>query len=94
MRELEIENEILKKSYCHIRQRTITEYMSFIQKHLHLYTVRQMCKTLKFPRTTYYRALLSEPSNKKKEYEAFSEKVMEYYLDSQKRYGAVKLCRL
>ena len=68
--------------------------MSFIQKHLHLYTVRQMCKTLKFPRTTYYRALLSEPSNKKKEYEAFSEKVMEYYLDSQNRYGAVKLCRI
>lgn len=43
-----------------------------------------MCNALKFPRSTYYKALLSEPSNKKKQYEEFSEKVMECYLDNKK----------
>lgn len=52
-----------------------------------------MCKALKFSRSTYYKALLMKPSNKRKEYETFSEKVMEYYLDNKKRYGAVKLCK-
>lgn len=52
-----------------------------------------MCKALKFPRSTYYKPLLNKPSNKKKEYAVFSEKVMEYYLNNKKRYGAVKLCK-
>ncbi len=52
-----------------------------------------MCKALKFPRSTYYKALLNEPSNKKKQYEDFSKKVMECYLDNKKRYGAIKICR-
>lgn len=52
-----------------------------------------MCNALKFPRSTYYKALFLEPSNKKKQYEEFSEKVMECYLDNKKRYGAIKICR-
>lgn len=68
--------------------------MSFIQNHMQLCTISQMCKAIKFSRNTYYKALLNKPSNKKKEYETFSEKVMEYYLDSKKRYGAVKLCKM
>lgn len=52
-----------------------------------------MCIALKFPRSTYYKALLIESSNKKKQYEEFSEKVMECYLDNKKRYGAIKICR-
>lgn len=53
-----------------------------------------MCKVLKFPRSTYYKALSSEPSNKKRECDVFSEKVLECYLDNKKRYGAIKLHRI
>lgn len=52
-----------------------------------------MCKVLKFPRSTYYKALKSEPSNKQIEYEAFSEKVIAKFNESKQRYGAVKLQR-
>lgn len=52
-----------------------------------------MCKALKFPRSTYYKALLAETSDKKNVSEVFSETVLKYYLDSKKRYGAVKLCK-
>lgn len=34
-----------------------------------------------------------KPPNKGKKYGTFSEKVMEYYLDNKKRYGAAKLCK-
>ena len=67
--------------------------MSFINKYLHLYTIKQMCKVLKFPRSTYYKALKNEPSNKQIEYEAFSEKVITKFNESKQRYGAVKLQR-
>ena len=41
MRELEIENEILKK-LRHIRKRSITEYVTFINNNLGTYTIKQM----------------------------------------------------
>ena len=50
-----------------------------------------MCQALKFPRSTYYKALLSEPSTKKKAYQEFSNQVLEHYQESKGRYGAVKL---
>jgi transposase len=52
-----------------------------------------MCKVLKFPRSTYYKALKSEPSNKQIEYKAFSKKVIAKFNESKQRYGAVKLQR-
>lgn len=58
------------------------------------YTVSQLCSALKFPRSTYYKALVRVPSNRKKEYKNFSRKVKQIYDDSQKRYGAVKICRI
>lgn len=52
-----------------------------------------MCKVLKFPRSTYYSAINHKQSNKEKEYEDFSKKVMFFYNQSKGRYGAVKLQR-
>ncbi|MGL4606474.1 MAG: IS3 family transposase [Eubacteriaceae bacterium] len=52
-----------------------------------------MCSALKFPRSTYYKALINEPSNKKKQYQEFKEKVMTCYLRNKKIYGAVKITR-
>lgn len=53
-----------------------------------------MCKALNISRSTYYKALKSEPSIKQKDYEVFSEKVMHYYLECKKLYGAIKLHRV
>ena len=49
---------------------------------------------MKFPRSTYYKALVRVPSNKQKEYEEFGRKVKQAYEDSKQRYGAVKICRI
>lgn len=46
---------------------------------------------MKFPRSTYYKALISEPSKKQLEYEAFSQKVINEFNKYKQRYGAVKL---
>lgn len=50
-----------------------------------------MSNALKFPRSTYYKALVSEPSNSKKLYENFSSQVLACYLENKKRYGAEKI---
>lgn len=52
-----------------------------------------MCKVLKFPRSTYYSAINHKQSNKEKEYEDFSKKVLFFYNQSKGRYGAVKFQR-
>lgn len=52
-----------------------------------------MCNALKFPRSTYYKALINEPSNKRKVHQEFSQQLLKYFLKSNKRYGADKLCR-
>lgn len=67
--------------------------MTFIQNNRNHYTVSQLCSALKFPRSTYYKALVRVPSNRQKEYEEFSQKVKKSYEDSKQRYGAVKICR-
>lgn len=65
--------------------------MTFIQNHLNHYTVSQLCSALKFPRSTYYKALVRVPSNRQEEYEEFGRKVKQAYDESRQRYGAVKI---
>ncbi len=67
--------------------------MTFIQNHLKYYTLTQLCTALKFPRSTYYKALVCVPSNRQKEYETFSQEVKRIYNESKGIYGAVKICR-
>lgn len=68
--------------------------MTFIQNNLNDYTVSQLCSALKFPRSTYYKALVCVPSNRQIEYETFSKQVKQAFDDSNQRYGAVKLQRV
>lgn len=68
--------------------------MTFIQNNRNHYTVSQLCSALKFPRSTYYKALVHIPSNRQKEYEGFGQKVKQVYVDSKQRYGAIKICRI
>ncbi|MCP1103771.1 IS3 family transposase [Aequitasia blattaphilus] len=58
------------------------------------YPITMLCKVLNLPRSTYYEALVHEPSNKEKEYKSFSDHVMSTYYDSKGRYGAPKICFL
>lgn len=67
--------------------------MTFIQKNLVSYTVSQLCSALKFPKSTYYEALVRVPSNRQLEYEAFSRQVKHKFDESKQRYGAVKIWR-
>ena len=68
--------------------------MTFIQNNLADYSVSQLCSALKFPRSTYYKALVRVPSNKQKEFEEFGRKVKQAYEDPKQGYGAVKICRI
>ncbi len=65
--------------------------MSFIQANLDKYTVKQMCKVLKFPRSTYYAAVNHVPSKREQEFNEFSNQVLSVYLEFKKRYGAIKI---
>ena len=57
------------------------------------YTVSQLCSALKFPKSTYYEALVRVPSNRQSEYDAFSKQVKLKFDESKQRYGAVKIWR-
>ena len=57
------------------------------------YKVKQMCKVLKFPRSTYYSAINHIPSKREQEYDEFSNQVLTVYLEFKKRYGAIKIHR-
>ena len=48
---------------------------------------------MKFPRSTYYKALVRVPSDHQKEYEVFGKQVKDKFEDSKQRYGAVKIHR-
>lgn len=50
-----------------------------------------MCQALKFPRSTYYKALVCVPSKRKQEYQEFSDKVKACFHENKGRYGAIKL---
>ena len=65
--------------------------MSFIQANLDKYTVKQMCKVLKFPRSTYYAAVNHVLSKREQEFNEFSNQVLSVYLEFKKRYGAIKI---
>lgn len=72
MQRLRIENEILKKAIA-IFAKNCSVLTAFIWNHLKDYTLSQLCSVLKFPRSTYYAALVRVLSNKQIKYEVFTE---------------------
>lgn len=52
-----------------------------------------MCKVLKVSRSSYYKYLNKKPSNRELENENLKNKIINIYLDSKKRYGAIKINR-
>ena len=53
-----------------------------------------MCKVLRFPRSTYYAVMNHVTSQRKIDYNKFSDKVKFYYEQSKGRYGAIKIERV
>lgn len=52
-----------------------------------------MCAALKFPRSTYYKALVSVPSKREQECKKFAVEVKNCFLENKRIYGAIKLQR-
>ncbi|WP_129408552.1 IS3 family transposase [Marinitoga lauensis] len=53
-----------------------------------------ICKVLKFPRSTYYKAKNRKKSKLEKFNEILDQKILEIYYDSKKRYGAPKIQKI
>lgn len=91
--ELEMENEILKKATA-IRSKTIDAIVTFIEKYKSKYTVKLICKALKFPRSTYYKALVHVPSSRQIQAKQIKITIMKIWKDSKCRYGAPKITKI
>ncbi len=53
-----------------------------------------MCEVLDVPRSTFYQSLHKTTSNRERENNELTEKIIEIYNDSKKRYGAPKIHRV
>ena len=52
--ELEMENEIFKKTTAIFSKKTIWEIVAFINRYKARYTVKRICKVLKFVQSTIF----------------------------------------
>nr|WP_304441956.1 IS3 family transposase [Thermosipho sp. 1063] len=56
--------------------------------------MKMICKVLKFPRSTYYKAINRKKSDREKFNEILDKKILKIYNDSKKRYGAPKIYKI
>lgn len=56
-----------------------------------MYPVHTLCEVLEVPRSTYYESLTRTISNRDKENQQLTKRIIEIYNDSHKRYGAPKI---
>ncbi|MGM8216858.1 IS3 family transposase [Bacillaceae bacterium W0354] len=90
--KLQQENDILKKGYGHIRKKVNdAEITDFIHDQKDKYPIQTMCKVLDVPRSTYYQSLNQTISNRERENNELTEKIIEIHKESKKRYGAPKI---
>ncbi len=83
-----------KKSYRHIRKKTIEEIVTFIDRYKLIYTVTLICKALHFPRSTYYKALLVVPSKRQVATDRLKAEIKKIWLESKTRYQAPKIYKV
>ncbi|MBQ1786416.1 MAG: IS3 family transposase [Turicibacter sp.] len=94
MLRLQEENEILKKGYDHIRAKVSqSELCQFIDQHRGEHDIKQLCKMLSVPRSTYYHSKHQTESKWKYENKQLLERIKEVYFESKRRYGAIKIHR-
>ncbi|WP_346897043.1 IS3 family transposase [Clostridium sp. UBA7503] len=72
-------------------QKTIEEIVYFINKYKEQYTVKRICKVLKFPRSTYYEALIRVHSKRELDNQVFRANIKKVYDQSKQRYRAITI---
>ncbi|WP_374956481.1 IS3 family transposase [Orenia metallireducens] len=89
---LKQEAEILKKGFNHIREKIDDKQLdTFIDDNKDNYGVKSLCTVLGVARSTYYDRKARPKSNRELENERLEKDIMGIYLNSKKRYGAIKI---
>lgn len=70
------------------------EIVNFIEKFKSQYPIKTICKALKFNRSTYYKNIGPNRNSFKEKQAAFQKQINEIWIDSKKRYGAIKIQRM
>lgn len=81
---------VILKNYRHIQKKTIEEIVT-IEKYESKYIVKLICKALKIPSSTYYKAQVNVPSIRQQEADKFKVKIKSIWTESKARYGAPKI---
>src|SRR5699024_12462068 len=78
--------------YSHIRKKvTDDEVISLIDQENDQYPVHTLCEVLEVPRSTYYQSLTKTVSNRDKENQQLTNRILEIYHERKRRYGAPKI---
>src|SRR5699024_12375433 len=82
----------IKKNTGHISKKvTDDEIISLIDQENDQYPVHTLCEVLEVPRSTYYQSLTKTVSNRDKENQQLTNRILEIYHESKRRYGAPKI---
>src|SRR5699024_12067637 len=65
--------------------------ISLIDQENDQYPVHTLCEVLEVPRSTYYQSLTKTVSNRDKENQQLTNRILEIYHESKRRYGAPKI---
>ena len=70
-----------------------SELCQFIYQHKKEHDIKQLCKILNVPRSTYYQSKHQTESKWEHENQQLLERIKEIYFESKRRYGAIKIHR-
>ncbi|MGI6684442.1 MAG: IS3 family transposase [Bacillota bacterium] len=92
IRDLKEENEILKKGDALLREKPSVKY-EFIHEHRSQFRVEKMCKVLGVSKSGYFKWLNRPKSDRQKQHEELSQKILQTHLEFKQRYGSVKITK-
>ncbi|MFF3926684.1 IS3 family transposase, partial [Paenibacillus lactis] len=90
IRDLQEENEILKKGDALLRERPSVKYR-FIHEHRSEYRLEKMCRIMEVSRSGYYKWLGRPESERERQHKEWTEQVKEVYDTSRQLYGSPKV---
>ncbi|WP_299095806.1 IS3 family transposase, partial [uncultured Metabacillus sp.] len=92
IRDLQEENEILKKGNALLREKPSVKYEFILENSSH-YRVEKMCSVLGISKSGYYKWLKRPKSDRQKHHEKLSKKILQTHLEYKQRYGSVKIAK-
>ncbi|WP_249365325.1 IS3 family transposase [Cytobacillus citreus] len=93
LRDLEEENEILKKGDALLREKPSVKY-DFIHHHHSQYRVEKMCKVLGVSKSGYFKWIKRPKSSRQKKHEELSQQVLKTHIEFKQRYGSIKITKM